>query len=129
MGASATCRPYSMALALIEEGFTVSDIFTGGCSAYEREAMEMIREKYPHVVMHDIFAPENVRKVGRMGSADVAIGYSAGYHTGAPIVVNMMTDEGMFGYRAIELLMEKLIDSVENPCALEAMIESYGLIV
>ncbi len=129
VGASATCRPYSMALALLESGFEVSDIFTGGCSAYEKEARDTLRAQYPQVVMHDIFSPENVKQVGAMGSADIAVGYSAGYHTGAPIVVNMMTDEGMFGYRAIELLMEKLIDSVQHPCALEAMIESYGLIV
>ncbi|MBQ2697682.1 MAG: oxidoreductase, partial [Clostridia bacterium] len=130
VGASAVCRPYSLALALREYGFVVSDVFTGGgVASYEQEAYETLLRDYPDTAFHSIFSPENVRQVGRMGSAEIAIGYSAGYHTGAPIVVDQMTDEGMFGYRGIARLMEKLCQSIAHPQALEAMIESYGLIV
>lgn len=130
VGASATCRPYSMALALRKYGFRVSDVFTGGgCAAYEQESYDTLCRDYPNTQFHSIFAPENVRTIGHMGAADIAIGYSAGYHTGAPIVVDLMTDEGMFGYHGVVCLMERLCRSIENPQALEVMIESYGLIV
>ena len=130
VGASATGRPYSMAMALRKYGFHVSDVFTGGgCAAYEQESYDTLCRDYPNTQFHSIFAPENVRTIGHMGAADIAIGYSAGYHTGAPIVVDLMTDEGMFGYHGVVCLMERLCRSIENPQALEVMIESYGLIV
>lgn len=129
VGNSAVCRPYSLALALLEYGFSVSDVFTDACPPFEKAAYESLLAKYPQVCFHDIHAAENVRRIGSLGNADIAIGYSAGYYTGAASIVDLMTDEGMFGYYGVSRMMRLLRDSVEHPQSLEPMIASYGLIV
>ena len=47
---------------------------------------------------------------------------------GAESVVDLLGDEGMFGYYGIELLMNLLIESVSHPKDLRKMIEAYGLV-
>lgn len=128
VGSSAVCRPFSLARALIRYGFTVSDVFFEDCPPFEREARdELIRRG--GVQFHDIHAPECADQIGTIGQADIAIGYSAGYYTGASHVADLMIDEGMFGYGGVVRLMSLLQKAVLSPTAVETMIESYGLIV
>ena len=129
VGSSAVCRPFSLARALMKYGFLVSDVFTEGCPAYEKESFDYLRENCSDIVFHDIHSPDNYRNIGQIGSADIAIGYSAGYYTGAASVVDLVSDEGMFGFHGVKTLMEKLDSAVTDPRSLEPMIESYGLIV
>ena len=129
VGSSAVCRPFSLARALMKYGFLVSDVFTEGCPAYEKESFDYLRENCSDIVFHDIHSPDNYRNIGQIGSADIAIGYSAGYYTGVASVVDLVSDEGMFGFHGVKTLMEKLGSAVTDPRSLEPMIESYGLIV
>lgn len=129
VGSSAVCRPFSLARALVKYGFAVSDVFTDGCPAYEKEAFDFLQENCTHIVFHDIHSPDNWNHVGHIGFADIAIGYSAGYYTGAPSVVDLVADEGMFGYSGVKTLMQSLISAVDSPKSLKPMLESYGLIV
>ena len=78
---------------------------------------------------HDIHDPAAADAVGKTGSAEIAIGYSAGYYSGAKHVVDLMIDEGMFGYGGLCRLMQMLRQAVESTSSVEAMIESYGLII
>ena len=78
---------------------------------------------------HDIHNPEAVDMIGRIGSAEIAIGYSAGYYCGVNHVVDLMIDEEMFGYGGLCRLMQMLRQAVESTSSVEAMIESYGLII
>ena len=68
-----------------------------------------------------------INKIGKCGIAEIAVGF-AGYFAGAESVVDLLGDEGMFGYYGIELLMNLLIESVSHPKDLRKMIEAYGLV-
>ncbi|MBR2835614.1 MAG: hypothetical protein IKE43_07910 [Coriobacteriales bacterium] len=125
---SATCRPFGLAKALVEYGFTVSDVFSDGCAFYDAEAKTWLAER-GGVAFHEIHDPSLVEQVGHIGTAQIAIGFMAGYYSGAPHVVNLMLDEGHFGFYGIIHLMEMLRDAAATQSSLEACIERYGLII
>lgn len=125
---SAVCRPYSLARALIRYGFTVSDVFEDFCAEYERDARAEL-ESMGTIAFHDIHNPACVDAVGKMGSCEIAIGYSAGYYSGVEHVVDLMMDEGMFGYGGICRLMRMIRDAAQSTSSVQVMIESYGLII
>lgn len=126
ISSSAVCRPFDLARALIKYGFNVSDVFYETCPDFEKNAKAEIEGK---VEFHNIHDPQYAEMIGSIGSAEVAIGYSAGYYTGAKYVADLMIDEGMFGFGGIIRLMELIKKAYLNPTAVETMIESYGLIV
>ncbi|MDO9522379.1 MAG: nitrogenase component 1 [Methanocorpusculum sp.] len=128
VGASAVCRPFSLARALIIYGFVVTDIFGKDVVPFEREAYEWIRKYAPEIVIHDTKDPAMTNNIGKCGMAEIAVGYDAGYFAGAESVVDLLGDEGMFGYYGVELLMNLLIESVSHPKDLRKMIEAYGLV-
>jgi len=128
VGASAVCRPFSLARALLGYGFCVTDIFGTDVALFEREAQKWILESAPDIVIHDIKDPSMVNKIGKCGNAEIAIGYDAGYFSGAKSVVDLIGDEGMFGYYGVELLMNRLVESITDPKDLRTMIEAYGLV-
>lgn len=125
---SAVCMPFSLAVALREYGFTVSDIFAEA-PVLETEKISAKKAKRAGIAFHSVSDPVTRERKGRLGRAEIAVGYVAGYDSGAPFAVDLMMDEGMFGYDGIIRLMEKLVQAVREPTALEAMIESYGLII
>lgn len=128
VGSSAVCRPFSLARALISYGFTVTDVFFEGCPEFEVEAKNDL-EIIGTIEFHDIHDPQYSEQVGSIGRAELAIGYSAGYYTGANHVVDLMIDDGMFGYGGVCRLMELMQQAIESPVAVQTMIESYGLII
>ena len=125
---SAVCMPFSLAVALREYGFTVSDIFAEA-PVLETEKISAKKAERAGIAFHSVSDPVTRERKGRLGRAEIAVGYVAGYDSGAPFAVDLMMDEGMFGYDGIIRLMEKLVQAVREPTALEAMIESYGLII
>lgn len=125
---SAVCTPFALAITLLGYGFNVTDVFADEPVLAEEKVCAASAEK-AGVSIHSVSDPASQEKVGQLGNAEIAIGYMAGYYSGAPFAVDLMMDEGMFGYDGIVQLMEKLILAAEKPTALEAMIDSYGLIV
>jgi hypothetical protein len=128
VGVSAVCRPFSLARALIGYGFCVTDIFGNDIVPYERDAYDWIITHAPDICIHDSRDPSMIKKIGKCGGAEIAIGYDAGYFSGATSVVDLIGDDGMFGYYGVELLMNLLIESVTQPKDLRTMVEAYGLV-
>ncbi len=128
IGATAVCRPFSLARALLGYGFRVTDIFGCNVTLFEQESYNWILDNSPEIQIYDTGDPGMIDKIGKCGNAKIAIGYDAGYFSGAESVVNLTGDEGMFGYYGVELLMNMLIKSVMQPEDLQTMIEAYGLV-
>ena len=125
---SATCQPFGLAKALTEYGFTVSDVFCDGCAPFDAEAKSWLLGQRKTAV-HETHDPSLVEEVGHIGNAQIAIGFLAGYYSGAPHVVNLMLDEGLFGFWGITRLMNMLLEAANTSSSLEACIERYGLII
>ena len=103
-------------------------MFYETCPEFE-QAAKIELERMSSVKFHNVHNPECAERIGKCSNAHIAIGYSAGYYTGAQYVADIMIDEGMFGYGGITRLMALLKQATREPIAVEAMIEEYGLIV
>ena len=114
---------------MLHRGFQVSAVFCNGCPNHEKEAMETLRQEYPELKIYNVYSPKNVLNVGKLSPSDIAVGFTAGYFTGAKSVAELSMDEGMFGYCGIQSLMERLKSAAETPNPLEPMVERYGLVI
>lgn len=70
-----------------------------------------------------------MRCIGFFRDADVAIGYNAAYFTQASHIVDLVLDQGMFGFFGISELMRRLRYAIENESDLTSMVEQANLVV
>jgi nitrogenase molybdenum-cofactor synthesis protein NifE len=132
--ASATASPYDLALALHESGFNVTHIYAERMPLYESKSFAALAEKKPGI---SIINPTHSRRasgIPDMPLADVAIGFAAGYATGAPVIVPVAFDEaryGFEGFRSVLTEIEKAIlaNMTKDGSGLKESIRSYGLVV
>lgn len=127
LDASATMRPFSLAHTLLDYGFNVTEIMADG-PASDARGLALLQKDYPHLRYS---SPQHHGTVlfDRRQPDVLAIGFDAGYITGAHHVVGLVNDEGMFGFWAVERLMEMVLEAWTAPTDLENMIASYGLVV
>ncbi len=128
LDAGAFCRPFDTARALVEYGFAVKEVFADKLPAYERDALSWLGENAPGVAFSKTEHHATVHKIGAR-SEGVSLGFNAAYLTGSRSVVPLEYDEGMFGYHAIERLMDMIVDAAGRDADLRAMIHEYGLVV
>ncbi len=125
---SAVVRPFGLARALLEYGFSVCRIEAQECSAIDRSDMEWLRAKHPEI---EIFQPQHHKAVlfQRRLPGSIAIGVDGAYLAGSRYVVDLFNDQGMFGYYAVKKLMELIEEAAKAPVDLEGLINEYGLVV
>lgn len=126
---SAVCRPFNLARALISYGFNVVSIYTDEIPAMEESSWQWLRYHASHLRLHQAQHHSMVNKAGNCDNSVIAVGYNAGYMSGARSVANLVYDETMFGYEGIKKLMWKIEQAYKEPGDLEQMIRSYGLVV
>lgn len=128
---SATCAPFDLARALIGAGFTVSSVVTEKLPDFERAAFEWLAVHAPEVSVTLPVSPTNSWRRPDAPTADIAIGFTAGYLTAAPHVVPISFDEGMYGYHGMSMVYQALRQSLSQNQSqnLEAMVNAYGLVI
>jgi nitrogenase molybdenum-iron protein alpha/beta subunit len=126
--ASATARPYGMARALTEYGFTVKRVEAQECVPFDREDREWIETLHPEIEMCQ---PQHHRAVlfDRRLPESLAIGVDGAYLAGSRYVADLFGDGGMFGYDGVCKLMRLIRNAAAAPSDLEQLINSYGLVV
>jgi hypothetical protein len=127
---TATAAPFSLALALIQAGINVNRIYTPQLPDYEKPClMELAR------IRGDIIAanPSHARKYGKRPEyplSDIAIGFEAGYATGAPVTVPLAFDEEIYGFEGFAAVLKMIIQCVEKGAGdLKTQVKNYGLVV
>lgn len=124
---SCSARPFSLALALLKYGFVVAEVMADDAGS-DGEGLERLLQSYPQVRLTQ---PQHHSTVlfDRRQPEVLAIGFDAGYITGARHVAGLVSDEGMFGFWGVERLMEMLRAAWAEETDLQQMIDAYGLVV
>lgn len=128
MDFQAVIKPFSLALTLSEYGFNIGMIASDGIPAHEKGAFELLSKKYLDILVEDPLCHEAVTFPFE-GSQYLCIGFDCGYMTGSDKVVNIMEDEGLFGYDGIVRLMDMLVEAYTEKADVQEMIKEAGLII
>ena len=124
----AVLKPYSLGYMLAKYGFHVGMIAADGIAGHEKVNHEKLLELVPNVqIINPIH--HNAVKFGHEGDYHLCIGFDCGYMTGSKKVVNLMQDEGLYGYDGICRLMDMLIDAYHGDANVETMIKEAKLII
>lgn len=127
---SAVCRPFQLALFLLQSGFSVGKIFTDEVPAFEELSFSILKTDYPDLLIEQSQHYMGVASRSLTTSEDIlAIGYHAGYQSKASYIANVVADEGLFGYKGLETLLDKMVHAVNHPQDVKEMIKNYGLVV
>lgn len=126
--ASATCRPYSLARMLLENGFHVVRIFAQKCIPIEKAHERWMTEKHPEVQMlrplhHDMVN----RRIALRES--VSIGMTGAYLSDCRYTVDVMGDAGLYGYWGVSRLMDQIVETMKHPKDIRMMIDEHALVV
>ena len=129
VGSSATSRPFALAKALTEYGFNVTSVFIDQISKSEIQNMNWLLSNVSNFQIFNVESPEMVGRIGTCGNVDISIGYNAAYFSGSEVVVDVVSDKGMFGYYGIVLMMRSITEALSNSKNLENMIDETWLVV
>ncbi len=125
---SAVLLPCSLAKALLEYGFNVTEVFVQKLLPADKESFEFLCEKYTEV---KISQPRHHKSAVRNNKEKntIAIGFEGAYLRESDYVVDLSQDEGMYGFYGVRRLMSMLEKSIEKKADLRKMIEEYGAVV
>ncbi|MBR0030969.1 MAG: hypothetical protein IJP61_01565 [Treponema sp.] len=125
----AVLKPFSLAKVLVQAGFNVKMIFCdGSVSAFEKEKCAWLLEKVPDLQIISALHPDSIKLENKMPES-LCIGFSGGYLTKSVHVVDLMEDEGLYGFWGVEKLMEKMEESFTHKTDVNKIIAGAKLIV
>ena len=124
----AVLKPYSLALVLARNGFNVGMIASDGIAGHEEASLAALAEISPHTLVESPLNHDAV-KFPFEGREYLCIGFDCGYMTGSKKVLNIMEDEGLYGYDGICRLMSMLIEAYNGTADVQNMIKEAGLII
>lgn len=122
-------KPFTLSKVLLEYGFNVTLIMTDTIKGIDKPAYEYIVQNYKHVTIVNAVHPELVKQEYQNNENYLCIGFDCGYATGSNKVMNIMLDDGLFGYHGVEKMMEGMMKAFENGTDVKEMIEEAHLII
>jgi hypothetical protein len=130
LDATATCAPFSLALALVQAGLKVCRIYANQFPGFEQNAFGKLRSLKGDIVIAN---PNHARKYGERPSAplaDISIGFEAAYATASPITVPLAFDEYRYGFEGYSMVLTETLKSLEGEKhTLQDQVKAYGLVV
>ena len=121
-------RPFEFARALLENGFSVHSVYEQKLKPSDRENFEWLRETYPQIPIRQTLHPDQT--VRDPSAADcVAIGYSAGYLSGAKHVVDIGGQNGLYGYQGVASMMELIRTASREETDMRRLLEDTVLVI
>lgn len=128
MDYQAVLKPFSLGCALAKYGFSVGMIAADGVAGHEKESSRLIGELAPEVIVENPVKHTAV-KFPHEGERYLCIGFDCGYMTGSDKVVNLMQDEGLYGYDGICRLMDMMMEAFQGGADVKTMIKEAKLII
>ena len=111
-----TPRFLSLAKLLLSRGFNVTEIYGDALTPDSKPDLEWLQQNYPDIPLiatQDFrarFYPRDEAEGGKL----LAIGQKAAYFTGTNHFVNLIANNGWYGYDAIKKLAAEMIDAFNN---------------
>ena len=121
-------KPFTLAKVLLQYGFNVRFLMTDGVKNVEKAAAEYVKANYPQVEIVNAVHHDMVNSPIRDGGY-LCIGFDCAYATGSDKVLNLMEDEGLFGFDGVKELMRLLVEANEAEADLKEIIEEAKLII
>ncbi|MDR3192299.1 MAG: hypothetical protein LBT87_04465 [Treponema sp.] len=127
---TATCAPFSLALALVQAGLKVCRIYANQLPDFEKNAFGKLRGLKGDIVVAN---PNHAKKYGKRPSAplaDISIGFEAAYATSSPITVPLAFDEYRYGFEGYSTVLKETLKSLAGErYTLRDQVKAYGLVV
>ncbi len=110
-----TPRPFGLARLLTEAGFPVRIIYADAVAPEDAPAFRALRETHPEIMMSAMVdfrlrlrSRDLAARAAEEGKRFVAVGQRAAYFSGTDYFVNMVANDGLWGFRGIEALADRL---------------------
>lgn len=122
-------KPFTLAKVLLEHGFAVSLVAADSVAAFEQESFDWLKEHYPTLEIASPIHHDSPKFPYRNLSDSLCIGFDCGYMTGSTKVVDIMEDEGMYGFDGVVKLMKRIQDAHRTKANVSEMITEANLII
>lgn len=128
--AGATCSPFDLARCLCEAGFSVCEVFAEHLHEYERSSFDWLTRHVPDLHVSSPIHHKNAGLRPTRPTADIAIGFTAAYLSGAPMIAPISFDEGLYGCHGTTMIHRALENAVASGGEqhLESIVREYGLV-
>ncbi len=126
---STTCF-FSLARLLLSHGFNVTMIYGDVVMPDDHGALKWLQENYPDLPLRATknfksrFFPRNAATLA--GGRLLAIGQKAAYFSGTTHMVNMIENNGWYGYEAIIRLCGEMEDAMDQEDDVKSIIQVKG---
>lgn len=124
----AVLKPFSLGYTMARYGFNVGMIATDGVAGHEKANHEGLLKLAPNVLVENPVSHYAVT-FPHEGEPYLCVGFDCGYMTGSKKVVNLMQDEGLYGYDGICRLMDMVKEAYHADADVYTMIKEAKLII
>lgn len=124
---TAVDRPLELALYLLDHGFRVESVFVDVFTE-SRGVFEALQRRAPELKIYQSLG-WNIRRMERGHDGKiVAVGQKSAYFLDTDYFVNIVENDGMYGYRGIRRLMARIAEafSAEKPMRQLVQIKGWG---
>ena len=125
---SATVFPLSLAVTLLKYGFHVTRVYLSEVVGSDQKYADILLNEYPQVEIIQGDHPDSVFRAETETLA-LAVGEEAAYLSNACYVADISSDEGLFGYQGIRILMDTMRLAIREKADIRKLIDEYGGIV
>ncbi|MBB5182064.1 nitrogenase component 1 [Catenisphaera adipataccumulans] len=118
---SATPRPLELACLLLEHGMNVTTVYSDAVLPGEQDALQRLRVLAPEMELRAA-VHYRCRLWHDLDPDCLAIGQKATYYSGTRHFVNMVANDGLYGYTGIRKLCEQMQDALfyeKDPAMIE----------
>lgn len=130
LDATSTASPFDLALALLRSGIQVTHVFVEKIAPHDKDSFSELAAEHPTVIVSNPSHHHAFKAYSASPLADVAIGFTAAYASGASCVVPLAFDEGRFGFSGfISVLIAIQSALLEGARDLQSQVADYGLVI
>lgn len=126
---TAVDKPLGLARLLISHGFHVVSIFADHFSVEEQDAFDWLKQNAGDLKLYGtvhwkmrVMKRTAAKEYGKL----LAIGQKAAYFTGTGYFVNLVENDGCFGYHGIRKLMDLMVEAASTPKDTRKIIQVKG---
>lgn len=119
--AQSTPRPFGLAELLIRNGFNVTEVYSDAVLPGDDASFHRLQNIRPDLLMSAMVdfrlrtrARDAAERAAKTGGIVLAVGQRAAYFTGTDHFVNMIANDGLYGFTGIAAFADRLADAYRN---------------
>ncbi|WP_061214071.1 nitrogenase component 1 [Syntrophomonas wolfei] len=129
VGENINACPFELARALLSYGFEVPYIFTDQVLDIDRENINWLAERRPHIKVFTNAHPSMANFLDEKLKVDLAIGFDAGYFCSGAKTAALSMDCQAYGFEAANSLLKEMTLAMNNPHSHREQMYAAGLVL